>query len=114
MQTITHTQWGETFTLAPIIARYDNGRTAVSLVVESTGEPFATVTVNVPDAELAEGELLVKDWAENEQIVDTLTEAGWLRRTGRVYNTGYVTAKVMTPGRGLGIAIIDDRLARGC
>ncbi|MEC9362388.1 MAG: hypothetical protein VYC42_04110 [Pseudomonadota bacterium] len=59
---------------------YGNGRLALELVAVGdedcfAGEPIATATVNL-NAPLAAGEIFVKDYAENEGMLDALIHAG--------------------------------------
>jgi len=79
--------------LSPMFGRYENGRTALQLL-DQMNLPYATITVNLPDDALAEGEHFIKCWSENEQIVESLIEAGWLLPTGRTVTTGYTQATV--------------------
>lgn len=93
---LNHRQWGDEFNLIPRFGNYENGRLAFRLVDNEMGEPFATITVNLPDAPLlADGEVYVKDWAENEEVVKNLVESGWLVPTGDSVQSGFVSAKVM-------------------
>lgn len=57
-------------------AQYGNGRTAIELDEEATGEPMATATVNVPDYPLAPNEVVIKNYSENEGMLDVLIKAG--------------------------------------
>lgn len=89
--------------LRPVFAYYmdengDPARPALQLVDAGTGEPWATVTVNLPDDPLDAGEFFVKDWGGNEPIVEALEDAGWLVPTGRAVPTGHVYAKIMRLG----------------
>jgi len=54
---------------------YSNGRLAIRAIDCDTGEPIATLTVNVPEIELAEDEVLIKDYAENEGALESLLQA---------------------------------------
>lgn len=58
--------------------RYPNGRVALQLVTHDDGfpEPVATATVNVPEWELADDEVIIKDYAENHGILAALITAG--------------------------------------
>lgn len=66
------------------LGQYANGRLAIKLTnaVQDLandlflGEPIATATVNVPEIELSENELIVKSYSENEGMVNALQEAG--------------------------------------
>lgn len=69
----------------------DGGRTAVAARTLDTGEPYATVTVNLPDEPLGDDEVFVKDYSEGEGTLDALEEAGLARATGRAVRSGYVT-----------------------
>lgn len=61
------TKWGQ----------YGNGRLALSLVDEETGEPIAKASVNVGDEiPLGATQMDVKSWSENEGMVEALFEAG--------------------------------------
>ena len=77
-----HVQWG----------RYPNGRVAIQLMDEEG--PVATATVNVPEADLAADEVIVKDYAENAGVLDLLVLMGVATPTGRRIPVGYVEAPV--------------------
>jgi hypothetical protein len=82
--------------------KYTNGRTAVTLVDAVDGEQVACATVNLPEQELAPGEVFIKTWSENakdekhgcEGMLEFLVKNGIVRDTGREVPTGYVTARV--------------------
>lgn len=52
---------------------YSNGRSALQLFNASDGTPYTTATVNLPDVLLQPGEVLIKDYSENEGMLDFLT-----------------------------------------
>lgn len=65
---------------------YANGRTAITLVASRThdedpdmmvfeGEPIATATTNIPEADVADDEVIIKNWSENKGILESLTKA---------------------------------------
>jgi len=70
---------------------YGNGRRALELYDNG---PIAKATVNIPEVELAEDEVCIKDWSENEGMLDALVEAGIVEDTGRRVEAGFVTAPV--------------------
>lgn len=77
------------------VDRYaDNGRVALRLVERATGEPWARATTNLPDAPLGEGEVFIKDYAENEGMLAALELAGVVEATGLYETSGYVTVPV--------------------
>jgi hypothetical protein len=93
MITYNITTWGTTTEVEPEFARYTNGRLCIKLWCDEG--PFATLTVNLPDQHLNEGEVFVKDWAENEPVVEALMALGVLRDTGREVISGFVAPRVM-------------------
>lgn len=90
----TFNSYGQDMVLTPEFARYSNGRLAVSILYrdeEMGGDfPFAKLTVNMPEIHLNEGEVLIKDWAENAPLVDFLVGTGDIIPTGREVSSGYV------------------------
>lgn len=82
------------------VARYWNDRIALRLIDITNGEPIATATVNVSEAKLERDEVLIKDWSENEGMLDAMTAAGIVTPTGRLVPSGYVYAHVckLRPG----------------
>ena len=94
--TIIFTAFDQTFAVTPQLSSYNpNGRVAIAFFDEDG--PFAKLTTNLPDQHLNEGEVFVKDWAENEPLVEALLEFGWLELTGREVQSGFVFPKVMRP-----------------
>ena len=82
-------------------AKYVNGRLAIQLVsadscegILSAGEPVGMLTVNIPSAELEDGEFLVKTWSENEDLAGGALASGRFVDTGRRVPTGHVEAQV--------------------
>ena len=51
---------------------YFNGRIAIQLSDIEDGAPVATATVNVPNEPLADNEVVIKDYSENEGMLNTL------------------------------------------
>lgn len=71
----------------------NNGATAIVLECED-GSQLATLTVNVPEAKVKDGEFLVKTWSENEGIAKAALDSGLFKDTGRRVATGWVEAQV--------------------
>lgn len=78
---------------------YESGRIALQLFDAKDMEPVATATVNLPDAPLEEYEVLIKDYSENEGMVDALVKAGLVTDTTKRVPTGFAAASVcqLTP-----------------
>jgi len=82
--------------------QYQNGRVALELVAWQNvpeqdifeGEPVATCTVNLPQYPLAKDEVLIKDYSENEGMLQTLLDAGVVELAGRTVKTGFVVLPV--------------------
>jgi hypothetical protein len=51
-------------------------RIALQLTDCADGEPVAVATVHMPDISLAPDEVVIKDYSENEGMLDTLVAAG--------------------------------------
>ncbi len=76
------------------VSQYQNGRPAIQLLDAMTGAPVARATVNFPDMKMAPNEVAIKDWAENEGMLDTLVAAGLVEPTGRAVLSGHVAAPI--------------------
>lgn len=51
---------------------YNNGRTALELVSIKNGEPILMATVNLPDEIIASDEVIIKNYSENEGVLNVL------------------------------------------
>ena len=72
---------------------YKGGRKAIYLM--SGGMLFATLTVNLPDQPLEDGEFFVKDWSENMELTPWILENTELfEDTGVAVDTGFVRAPI--------------------
>ena len=60
--------------LTPVIGRYANGQTSIQLVDED-GMPFMTASV-AHDINISDDEVIIKNYSENEGILDALIEEG--------------------------------------
>lgn len=56
--------------------------------------PMAVATVNIPMFPPAENEVYIKDYSENEGMLEALEEAGIVKRTGRSVSTGFVSIPI--------------------
>lgn len=74
--------------------QYGNGRTAIQLVDKEDGAPVCVATVNIPEAKLEEGEVIIKDYSENKGILSVLVRAGIIEPSHRTIPTGFVEADV--------------------
>lgn len=76
------------------LASYDNGRPAVTVLFQ--GMPWSRLTINLPDQDLAEGEIIVKTWGENQKLRAHALATGLFTDTGRRVETGFCTAEIWT------------------
>ena len=82
--------YGETYQLSLQFAKYANGQTAIKLWDMSDGFPFATATVCVEDDLLKEDEVAIKDYSENEGLLDALIEAEVVEPPHAFIQSGFV------------------------
>ena len=76
---------------------YGNGRkTIVASCRNENGfiEPFGKLTVNVPDVELEDDEIIVKDWSENVEFAEACFNTGLFEDTGKKVKTGFAQAPI--------------------
>jgi len=78
----------------PVWTEYANGRMALRLVDAETGEPIATASVNVPEEPLAEDEICIKTWSENEGMEESLVAANIIKPAHRYIKLGWVTGYI--------------------
>jgi hypothetical protein len=84
---------GEVLSVMVNVRSYNNGRPALELLEEDMEyglTPYATATVNLPDVLLEPNEVLIKDYAENEGILQFLTDNNIVVPTNKGVNSGYV------------------------
>ena len=58
-----------------VAGTYQGGQIALRIIGES-GEPFATATVNEPGVSLTSDEVIIKNYRENEGVLDLLVADG--------------------------------------
>lgn len=51
---------------------HNNQRVSIQLYEQATGEPFMTASVNMPNEHLSKDMVCIKDYSENEGILDAL------------------------------------------
>ena len=83
---------GEIFDVTLERCNYLNNTLALELVETETGEPFMMCTVNIPD--LSYGEVAIKNYSENEGVLDFLIKEGIIEPPHRFDSSGYVSLPV--------------------
>lgn len=70
---------------------YSNNRIALQLVdAEDNDSPIAIATVNLPDEQLNDDEVFIKDYSENEGIYQTLVDAKVISEAIGCAQSGFV------------------------
>jgi hypothetical protein len=83
--TVEFKSWGCYLTTS----QYPNGTTAIQLWSVVDGSPIATATCAI-DQKPDSGCVFIKNYSENEGMLDALTKAGVIGPVQRVINNGYV------------------------
>jgi hypothetical protein len=96
MKTFTINQWESSTEVFVRVGTYPNGRVSISLFDTEDGCPYAIASVNLPDVLLADNEVLIKDYSENEGILDFLLENKIVSRTENGVQSGFVWIPVCT------------------
>ncbi len=74
---------------------YRNGRTAIELLDANDGFPVMVATVNLDNAPLTGDEIIIKDYSENEGVLDFLVQNKITSRPKRWISSGWVTCPVV-------------------
>ena len=72
-------------------AQYQNKRIALELLDSESDESIAIATVNLPDIPLAHDEVFIKDYSEDEGMLQVLVDASIVEETNEVVSSGFVT-----------------------
>ena len=70
----------------------DNLRPTI-MIMDLNGRTTMIASVNLPDEPCEPGHTYIKDWSENEGILQSLLDAGIIRDTGKSARTGFVSAR---------------------
>lgn len=68
----------------------NNNRTAIELMDKFTREHIMTCTTNLPKEDLADTSVAIKNYSENEGILDKLIEAGVIAKPHALVQSGFV------------------------
>lgn len=77
----------------------DNGNTAIQLVDARDGQPVVTASVNLV-TKLPEDQVYIKDYSENEGVLEALVEGGIISPPIAYAETGFVNVprcKILVP-----------------
>jgi len=74
---------------------YGNNRLALEILDSEDGIPVMVATVNIPEVPLNEGEIIIKDYSENEGVLDFLQQNGLVGEVLREVQSGFVTCPIV-------------------
>jgi len=75
--------------------RYTNGQNALELITnDQEQESVAIASVALAGEQLAEDEIAIKSWSENEGMLECLFDAKVVSEPIRTVNTGFVVAYI--------------------
>lgn len=74
--------------------KYRNDRTALSLENKKNGETILVATINIPEEVIADDEVIIKNYSENEGILDVLVAAGIVSKPIRYVDSAMITAPI--------------------
>ena len=75
-------------------AKYGNDRVAIQLLQADNNEPIAVASVNLPDHRMEADEIAIKDYSENEGMLEALMKAKVVSAPLRYIESGFVTIPV--------------------
>lgn len=78
-----------------LFGEYANGRIAIMLENIKPRQRSLVATVNIPDEPLQENEVIIKDYSENQGILEVLQYANIIGPVKRGISTGYVSVQVV-------------------
>lgn len=73
-------------------AKYANGRIAIMATDE--GQPLCKCTVNIPDIDIANDEVIIKDYSENEGVLQDMIDIGMVSIPRKIIDTGHANAAI--------------------
>ena len=85
----------ETYNVSLNIGKYGDGRTYLQLIDTEDGEPVMMATVNIPGTVLEKDEVIIKNYSENEGVLEFLIENGIVSKPLRTVSSGWVTCPIV-------------------
>jgi hypothetical protein len=82
-------QFGERYLLFVRTETYKDGKIRIQLYDSKDGTPYATATASIKE-ELEPGEVAIKDWSENQGILDFLVQNKIIKEPHRFVESGHV------------------------
>lgn len=81
--------------LRPIISKYQNGQNRI-LLIDNDGVPYMTASVAIEHemVEVGPDDVIIKNYSENEGILQELFESGIIEEPHRAFTYNFVTLYV--------------------
>ena len=73
---------------------YPNGRTGLQLFDIEDGSPMCKPTVNIPDVDVPDGHVLIKNYSECKGVLNALVEGGVVQPTGETVKLDFVSIPI--------------------
>lgn len=73
---------------------YSNGRIALELIHSKDGEPVLVATINIPEIFVAKDEVIIKNYSENEGVLELLINANIISKPLRMVESSFITAPI--------------------
>lgn len=89
------TKHGGSYQVTIQLGKYKNGQTSMQLLDAEDGTPVATASIAMPELSLDENEIVVKDYSENEGMLDFLLENSIVEMCSEYVETGYHISSVV-------------------
>lgn len=89
------TKHGGSYQVTLQVGKYRNGQTSLQLFDAEDGQPVATASISMPDIDLDENEIVVKDYSENEGMLDFLLQNNIVEMRSEYLEVGYNVAPVV-------------------
>lgn len=74
--------------------KYSNDRIGFELLDEEDAGCVAIATINMPEVNVKSDEVIIKDYSENDGMLDILVEAGVVSEPLRFVASGFISAPV--------------------
>jgi hypothetical protein len=74
--------------------KYPNARVGFELLDDEDNGCVAMATMNLPDIDIADDEVIIKDYSENDGMLDALIEADIISGPVNYVSSGFISAPV--------------------
>jgi hypothetical protein len=86
--------YGEFFNISLVFGQYRNGQRAIEMIDEADGAPYAVATVALVDEQLSADEVAIKNWSENQGVLESLIENEIVSAPIRYVSSGFVQVPI--------------------